>query len=146
MQKNLYHFRLFLPALIWMGIIFLFSHQPKDESIKYSQLAIWLLELLHIDLNDWTMGNATLVIRKAAHITEYAILCALLWRPIQTIFTQNTAFICLAISVLYACSDEFHQTFVEGRVGCVADVGVDSVGVLLVLLFFYLRKKRSNTL
>lgn len=128
-------FRL-LPILLWMTIIFLFSHEPKDESIKYSQIAIALLKLLHIDLNDLTMGNATFLIRKTAHITEYGILCLLMWRYIQ-LFWGNTKglVICFGLCVLYACTDEFHQTFIAGRVGCVQDVGVDSIGILLATLW-----------
>ena len=33
------------------------------------------------------------------------------------------------ISLLYACSDEFHQTFTDNRSGTVMDVGIDAVGV-----------------
>jgi VanZ family protein len=38
------------------------------------------------------------------------------------------------VSVLYAASDEYHQTFVPGRNGTPVDVGVDAVGALVALL------------
>lgn len=56
------------------------------------------------------------------------------------------------LAILYACSDEFHQLFVEGRAGLVSDVIVDSVGAVLGLALFLLlrrfilwrRRKRAN--
>lgn len=137
MQKR-YILTHLLPCLLWMVLIFVFSHQPKYESEKYSQLVIWLLKLLHIDLNEWTMGSGTFLVRKLAHITEYFILFLLSFRFMSIMRISHrkidTILISIIICVLYASSDEFHQTFIFGRVGCLADVGVDSIGILLAAL------------
>jgi hypothetical protein len=51
----------------------------------------------------------------------------------------------LAISFVYACSDEWYQTFVPGRTGHFIDVGVDSVGMVLAhCLHRFLARKRSE--
>ena len=72
-------------------------------------------------------------IRKAAHLTEYLILGGLfisflLQFRIRYILAGLIAF---AAAVLFAFSDEFHQSFVEGRVGLIFDVLVDAAGALI---------------
>lgn len=136
----------FVPVLLWCALIFAFSHQPKDESVKYSQIALAILRFLHIDLNDWTMGNATFAIRKIAHITEYFILYLLTFFALSKIsLTSNKKLIySFLFCLFYACTDEFHQTFIPGRVGTISDVGVDSVGMGLGLLVGILSDRRSK--
>lgn len=96
-------------------------------------------------------------IRKTAHATEYACLAISLvitcwqiaaWRhetregarlcPRRVPFVGMTAFV---IAVLYACSDEIHQLFIDGRAGQVADVLVDAsgaaIGCLLMCLLMW---------
>lgn len=134
-----------MPILFWCTLIFVLSHQPKEESEQYSTLAIWILKLLGIDLNEWTMGNATLVVRKGAHITEYFILTVLVlrWVKYEWGFALNRLLPAVLLCILFAASDEFHQTFISGRVGCIEDVIIDSIGVVLAgLLFFFLPQKK----
>ena len=138
--------RYLLPVILWCSLIFVFSHQPKEESEEYSKLAVWILKLLGIDLNAWTMGNATMIVRKGAHITEYFILASLVLRYLRNRYSPLSPQIFsfgLIFSVLYAATDEFHQTFIPGRVGCLEDVMIDSIGIILVGVTFFLitRKK-----
>lgn len=138
----------FVPLIFWCCLIFAFSHQPKDESVKYSQLALALLRFLHIDLNDWTMGNATFAIRKIAHITEYFVLYLFTFYALsKTSMTSNKKLIySFLFCLFYACTDEFHQTFIPGRVGTLSDVGVDSVGMGLGILLGMLSERRQKHL
>ena len=99
---------LWLPVVAWAGVIFALSSIPS----------------LSTDLGTWD-----LVLRKLAHLVEYAILGLLLARALP-------AAAALAVGVAYAATDEFHQTFVEGRSGTIVDVGVDAVGVALGLLVY----------
>ena len=92
-----------------MGVIFYLSHQPDLKS----------------GLGDWL----DFILRKIAHITEYAILCFLLIRA-----TGNKKWSFLT-AFIYACSDEYHQLFVYGRHGSPADIAIDSIGMILVILF-----------
>lgn len=83
------------------------------------------------------------VARKLAHFGEYLLL-TLLWawalRPVSARAIPIAA--CLAL--LYAGSDEFHQTFVEGRTGSLRDVAIDAVGVAVaVALLRYHRRVRA---
>ena len=63
------------------------------------------------------------MLRKIAHAAEYAVLGALLLRALGR---PGLAF---ALGVLYAVSDELHQTFVPGRAGSPLDVAIDAAGV-----------------
>ena len=75
-------------------------------------------------------GLLDLLLKKAAHMGEYAILFLLLWQALRS----RSVGLAGALSVLYAVSDEYHQTFVPGRNGWYGDVIVDSAGVLLTAL------------
>jgi VanZ family protein len=94
--------RAWLPVAVWAAVIFAFSSIPS----------------LGTGLGTWD-----LVLRKLAHAAEYAVLGALLLRALRR---PLPAF---ALAVLYAVSDEVHQTFVPGREGALLDVVVDAAGV-----------------
>lgn len=94
-------------------------------------------------------------IRKFAHIFEYCVLTLLWWKTIA--FTRLSLLprisICIMLPFLYACFDEWHQTFVSGRTGHFIDVALpDALGILLALLcvLIYRRiphvKRRSSVL
>lgn len=76
------------------------------------------------------LGLIDLIGRKIAHASVYAALTLLWWwafipqRP-----GKRALLLAVAISFLYAVSDEFHQSFVDGRVGSPIDVAIDSVGI-----------------
>ena len=77
------------------------------------------------------------VLKKTAHMIEYGILAFLLWRALsrgQGTFSRSALAAAFVITVLYAASDEYHQTFVPGRHGKLIDVGFDAAGALVSLL------------
>ena len=82
------------------------------------------------------LGTWDTILRKGAHVTEYAILGLLLLRAIGR---ELPAFL---IGVGYAITDELHQHFVRGRHASPVDVAIDSTGVLLGILAF-LRARRA---
>jgi VanZ family protein len=94
--------RTWLPVLVWAGVIFAFSSVPN----------------LGTGLGGWD-----LVLRKLAHTAEYAILGALVVRA------TGRSWLALGVGVLYAASDELHQTVVRGRHGSPVDVAIDAVGL-----------------
>ena len=106
--------RYWLPLVLWMGLIFILSAQPSLPHHPDTLL--------------------DLILKKVAHMMEYGILAFLLWRALSrgrgalSRLALVTAFF---VSVLYAASDEYHQTFVPGRNGRLVDVGVDAVGALV---------------
>jgi VanZ family protein len=99
---------LLLPPLLAMGLIFFLSAQPSDE----------------IDRAWWDIA-----LRKLAHFTEYAVLTALWWRALRGLGARRPLAAAIAISLGYACTDELHQTFVDGRKGTPVDVLIDSAGI-----------------
>lgn len=100
-----------------------------------------ILQFINIDKE-----TLTFLIRKVAHMSEYAILALFTYYAlIKIAFNKRIIFqITFLISFLYACSDEFHQLFISGRSGQFTDVLIDSTGCLIMLLFLYLWQKRKN--
>ena len=96
-----------LPVLVWAALIFALSSIPSLSS----GLGVW-----------------DTVLRKGAHITEYAVLGALLYRAFER---EAPAFL---TGVAYAATDELHQYFVRGRHGAPIDVVIDAAGVALGVL------------
>ena len=106
----------FGPLILWLGLIFWFSAQSN---------------LLDLD-NQIEEG----IIYKSAHMVVYAILLWLWWRTLapQRQFTWPVLGLAVALTVLYAISDEIHQLFVPGRHGRVSDVLFDTGGALAMVL------------
>ena len=120
-------------VVLWMGLIFYFSHQPATESAELSRgltaLVLEVVETLVPDLEVDAVGLHSFV-RKAAHFVTYFVLGVLVINAL--VQSGSTGYRSVAwallVCVLYAISDEFHQTFVPGRSGEVADVLLDSLG------------------
>ena len=79
------------------------------------------------------MGTWEIVARKVGHFSGYALL-ALAWAWALEGLVARPRLWAAAISFVYACSDEYHQTFVDGRTGKLADVAIDSLGIAVGLL------------
>ena len=122
----------FIPSLIFMIIIFSFSNQTGHESSGLSQhIVTWLQTYLHISIPE-------LLIRKMAHMSEYALLC-LTFIYAFSHFSLSLSKVLLystACASLYACSDEFHQLFINGRAGQISDVLIDTSGALLMSVIY----------
>ena len=73
------------------------------------------------------------IIRKVAHVTEYAILSLLVSRSvgIKMNSTIRERLVPAGISSLYALSDEFHQSFVPSRGATYTDVMWDTLGAII---------------
>ena len=86
-----------------------------------------------------TIWYILVVVRKCAHVSEYAILALLLWRALRSVPALRTKTLmvfgaALLGCALFAASDEFHQCFVKSRTPSVRDVLLDVAGALLGLL------------
>lgn len=116
---------LWLPVFVWCSVIFLLSSMPTIETTKI----FW-----------WDF-----VMKKTAHIIEYGILYFLVYRAATRGFSksinQSVIVYCLLFGLIYAFSDEYHQSFTPGRHSKLRDVGFDLTGMLLSL---YLIKKFKN--
>jgi fructose-specific phosphotransferase system IIC component len=105
---------LWLPVLVWGGIIFALSATPN---LRFAQA---------VDLD--------FVVRKAGHMAAFGILAVLLWRALAFSAVRRAIVWSWALTVAYAATDEFHQSFTVGRHPSPVDVGIDSAGALLFLL------------
>lgn len=113
----------------------------NDSSSQSNFFANIILQFINIDKE-----TLTFLIRKIAHMSEYAILALFTYYAlIKIAFNKRIIFqITFLISFLYACSDEFHQLFISGRSGQFTDIIIDSTGCLIMLLFLYLWQKKKN--
>jgi VanZ family protein len=107
----------FLLPLALMGVIFFFSAQPAG-----GHHAWWVI-----------------VVRKLGHITGYALLTAAWWWALRAVVHRPLIW-AIGISLVYACSDEFHQTFVRGREGTPRDVVIDAIGMTIAAVLIGMRR------
>ncbi len=141
-----------LPMALTMIIIFIFSCMQGDDSSDTSGAILNALVKLmegvsHKDFSANFLGSMHLIIRKLAHVTEYAALggCAGFFAKTFAPGLKSRSIFAIMISVLYATTDEIHQYFVPGRVGTWSDVLIDSIGIVLgILIYRALSKKRAK--
>jgi VanZ family protein len=108
---------LLLPPLVVMAAIFFLSAQTSSgEHDLFSLLT-----------------------RKLGHVTEYAVLTFCWWRAFTGLGIprdpRSAIFLAASIALVYAASDEFHQTFVSGRKGTPVDVLIDSIGITIAVVY-----------
>ncbi len=131
-KKAITIFKLWLPVIIWCGVIYFFSDQPYLKS----------------DLSSET----DLALRKLTHIAEYAILTFLLFRAYfrsNGFSKKKSVSSAIIFALIYSLTDEYHQTFVPGREGCLRDIVIDSLGIFATGLFLsknYVKNKNFRSL
>ncbi|MCB9234991.1 MAG: VanZ family protein [Bacteroidia bacterium] len=138
-MKTSHAYLKYLPALLWMGLIFLLSNQPGSDSGQLTAKIMAFLQEIGLDLPLVAGQYATLVLRKTAHFTEYFIL--FLWVKMALHGRSRRLLLAFLVCAAYACTDEFHQLFIPGRVGNVGDVLVDSSGAALAWALSWWREK-----
>ena len=112
-----------VPALFVMGVIFWFSSQPSSNLPNF----------------DW----ADTAIKKGGHILGYAMLAWSYWRALH--FQPTNRKFAWLLAILYAITDEYHQSFVTGRFPSAFDVLVfDNLGSLLSLWITNLTIKQKR--
>lgn len=141
-------------VLVWMSVIFFLSNRSATYSREDSyHVAKFIGEIFVPNFEKLSAAQQKdfvikiqYPLRKTAHFVEYLILGALLsgafWK--QRNHLKDTI-LALGCGVLFAISDEFHQTFIPGRVGHFCDILIDSAGtltgVLLFLIFLFFKRK-----
>lgn len=97
----------FIPAVLWMFLIFYLSSIPDIPSNK----------VFFVDF----------IFKKTAHVIEYTMLFLLWFRALGS----KNPFQAVVFSLVYAFTDEIHQLFIPGRTGRLRDVGIDSIGMIV---------------
>ena len=119
---------LWLPVVVWMGVIFAFSSMTMLPSLPGS--------------------TADLLLKKGAHVTEYAVLGLLLLRACRGSLGVASPLLpsltTIIIGGLYAASDEFHQSFVPTRTPALRDVAIDVIAVIAAVALVWLRQQRRQ--
>lgn len=152
------HIAVWIPAICIMFIIFNFSSMAADDS---SNTSIPIAELvmqkigqftgISFDVNSEGYDLIHHCVRKAGHFLEYMALGCTLVLPFAFIcegkrhYRLTVVFCSELFAACYACTDEFHQIFVDGRDGNFTDVGIDSLGALAGicagLVFWWIGKR-----
>lgn len=137
-RNNIYRYRYPLMLIIWMLFIFILSTDLGSETHTMGWTSK-LIRYLFPDISAHGLKLASKIIRKAAHVTEYAVMAFLLAGTLRSLFSiygrklaAGTVVICAAFAGL----DEFHQGFVVTRTSLLSDVLIDICGAALGALVF----------
>lgn len=86
------------------------------------------------------LGLVDLIGRKIVHAASFGALCLLWWRALPGIGAAALA-VPFLLAAGYGAVDEYHQTFVAGRVGSPIDVAIDAAGAAIAIVLI---RRRSN--
>jgi VanZ family protein len=112
------------PALIMLAAIFVFSSIPLAEMPA--------------------LGGWDTIVKKGGHAFGYGLLAVAFWRGLE--WKRKLIWLPLLLAVLYAATDEFHQSLVPGRHPSPIDVGIDAIGSSIMLaLWAWARAARAKT-
>jgi VanZ family protein len=121
------------PAVLWAGAIFTLSAQSNPPLPSPYDLFQAVLPAASVE----TYVAIDFLLRKAGHFTEYAILAVLVHHALGIAGQWSAGrrlLVAWLLTILYAASDEWHQSFVPGRMPVVTDVVIDACGALTGLL------------
>ena len=146
--KNIIFVTSLILAVTWMCAIFGFSANNAEESTMQSNgVTEFLIKVFNPDFDDLSeeekkemIESYDGIVRKLAHFCAYALLGFLLCVCIcHAPFAANPVYLWpILISVAFATTDEFHQTFVDGRAGRFTDVLIDSAGTVCGVIFVWM--------
>ncbi|HME89032.1 MAG TPA: VanZ family protein [Chthoniobacterales bacterium] len=145
-------FKYWLPVLVWLALVFIGSTDLMSAE-RTSRIIAPLVRWFEPDVSAETIAQIQFILRKAAHVSEYAILAMLLWRGLShgthwQVKRPILFFVVWFACALFAASDEFHQSFVPSRTASANDVMIDICGALTglaICLMFAARLPSSKT-
>lgn len=122
----------FIPAMFLMILIFGFSAQNGEQSGGLSTAITHVIvdRILHLQTTPDEMALFEFAVRKIAHFSEYFLLALSLAFAfhVNGLRGKKSLFIIALWCFLYACTDEYHQSFVGGRSPQLRDVLIDTCG------------------
>ena len=142
-------------VIIWMVMIFLLSGMNSTESNNKTKGIVGKIigeveekkeDVTVIrEVNDDNLDNANYIFRKIAHATVYLVLAFFIcnfFYQLRNNKLKNNYLISVFLCLLYAITDEYHQTFISGRNGNYLDELIDLAGSIIgSIIFYYLVKK-----
>ena len=133
------------PPLLWMAVMFVLS----TDTFAAEQTGKVLWEVLQELAPDVTYAHYTLlhvVTRKAAHLTEYAILACLLLRAFRAgaagAWHWRWATLAFVLVAIHAGLDEYHQASTQYRTAAVSDSVLDMAGGLIALALLWRNRRQ----
>lgn len=136
----------YFPPVFWMAAIFLFSTSMfgNESTASVFEAAV---RFFYPDVSSGSLEAAHFIVRKSAHFAEYAVLAALWYGVIARhdgCPPARAAMYAVTISILYAATDEYHQSFVHNRGPKLTDVIIDSAGAATAAAMMYYRHKKTH--
>ena len=137
--------------LIILCMLFIFSlssdngevSEKKSDSLIVKVTETILHRKLTVEEKEKYIEKTVVLVRKTAHFTLYFILGLLVISFLKEFgLSRKSIIISIIVVLLYAVSDEIHQTFIPGRSGEVLDVLIDTIGGTLSTVLYYLIYKR----
>ncbi|MDD2648098.1 MAG: VanZ family protein [Eubacteriales bacterium] len=145
MIKNGRALRILISVSLSVGltaVIFFFSNQDGNSSSELSgKILDFLLGLFNIKPDAAWHSQLHHLLRKLAHLSVFGVLGALYYASYQFALPKMAWLPAIGTAFLYACVDEYHQSFVAGRGAALRDVIIDTTGaaifIVTVLLIRY---------
>ena len=135
------------PLILCVALIS-FASSHEFSAVNTSRIVRPLLLWLFPNITEESLNLTHFLVRKAAHLTEYAILGWLAARAFSGSsreLLRNRWFIAgLLLIVSHALLDEYHQSFVPSRTGSLYDSGIDIAGGLVGLVVFFCFRSRFS--
>ena len=135
-----------LPAVLWAAVILAASNDFFSAMHSANWLGQIILRVVGHPLPPREFDTLHFLIRKAAHLTEYFILGALLFRAVragQRGWRARWAVAAVALAASVAIADEWHQLFVASRTGSAWDALLDTVGATLAQALWRYNRRPS---
>jgi VanZ family protein len=135
------------PPIIWMSVIFWFSTDVFSGDNTGSLL--WkVVSFIYPGATRELFDSIHFCVRKAGHLTEYAVLALMLFRAFrsgaQARWRPRWALSSMPFAFLYASLDEYHQTFTRHRTGSVYDILIDTSGAATAMVLLWLLSHRAT--
>jgi VanZ like family len=116
-----------VPFFAWAIVIFLFSSFPTGS-------------VSEIHWEDF-------IVKKMAHVIEYGIFAALLFRAsrVSGVSIKRSGYLSILAAACYGISDEFHQSFTPGREPHIRDVAFDTIGATIAIYTLWILLPKAPT-
>ncbi len=136
MERRWVRILLWIAVIAVCGMIFFFSAQSGEDSSKTSgRIVKWVIAVLVSGYDTLALAEqqqifdaASLIVRKLAHFSEFALLGFLVRLLLSSYRVKSGAVLAWLLASIYAVTDEVHQLFSDARGASVVDVGIDSLG------------------
>lgn len=119
-------------VLATLAALFVFSGQDSEESNQVSGVVVdFVMKLFNMSDDTETVNTVTLVVRKLAHFTIFAVLGASLYAFTSSLLLLRPYISTLIIGLCAAIINELQQLTSEGRTASIRDVAIDFSGVVV---------------